>query len=274
MKNTLEVKDSIIPPYQPDIERKPCYKSYVIEPASPVNGIISDFYQFSTDERGNTCARILPDACTYMIFELNPFAMRPFLFTCVQSLNEVNLAPNTEYFCTRFFPCTIGNYFSCHIDDILNKPKYLDEIMPRVEYAQLIHDLCNSNYFNQRIYTVTKFIVKKHTEVKEFKNILLYTRDHIITSGGTIDIDTLAKETNYSQRYLRKLFQNYIGISPKTFCEIVKFQKSFAISCLWKEYTLCDIAYLCGYYDHPQMNKAYLRLVDYSPSKLRQILHI
>jgi len=272
MKKNLEVKDTITPPFQPDFESKPFYQSYVVEQDSTVSGIISDYYQFATDDQGAPCARILPDACVYMVFELNPFIMRPFLFTCVQAINEVVLMPHTEYFCARFYPGTIGNYFGCHIDDILNKPKHLDEVMPKFEYAKLLHELRTSISFEQRIYTIKKHIDIKHAEVKEFKKILLYARDQIITTSGTIDIETLSEETNYSQRYLRKLFQNYIGVSPKTFCEILKFQKSFAISCFFKsKYTLCDIALICGYYDHPQMNKAYLRLVEQSPTNLHHI---
>jgi len=275
MKNTLEVKDSITPPFQPDFECKPFYKSYVVEPGALVNGIISDYYQFATDERGDTCVRILPDACIYMVFELDPFIIRPVLFTCVQSINQVKLAPHTKYFCARFYPGVIGNYFYCHIDDILNKPMYLDEVMPKQDYEQLLHQLRACNAFEQRIIAITRFIEYQHAQVKEFKNILLYARDQIITTGGTIDVETLSRETNYSQRYLRKLFQNYMGVSPKTFCEILKFQKSFALSCLFKnKYTLCDIALLCGYYDHPQMNKAYLRLVDNSPTTLHHLFKL
>ncbi|MGI5891703.1 MAG: helix-turn-helix domain-containing protein [Bacillota bacterium] len=272
MKNTLDVKDSIIPPFQPDIECKPFYKSHVVEPDSPLSGIISDYYQFATDRRGDPCARILPDACIYMVFELDPLIMRPVLFTCTQFIKQINLLPHTEYFCARFYPGAVGNYFNCHIDDILNQPMYLDETMHKLEYKQLLHELHICNDFEQRIAAIARFIEFKHALVKEFKNILIYSRNLIITSSGTINMGMLSKEINYSQRYLRQLFQNYIGVSPKTFCEILKFQKSFAITCFFKtKYTLCDIALLCGYYDHSQMDRAYIRLVDKNPTELHNI---
>jgi len=278
MKYQLEVCDTIIPPYQPDLEKKPFYKNYVVEAESdnptPVSGIISDFYQFVTDEYGNhCCARLIPDSFTYLTIELNHYTMRPFLFTCTQSLNQLALTPNTEYFSVRFYPGPIGNYFYCHSEDTLNRRMYLDEVMPKHDYEQVLRELRTCNTFEERIEMMSKYIAQKHAAVRDYKNIILYARDRIIITSGTIDIETLSQQTVYSERYLRKLFLNYVGFSPKALCELIKFQKSFTLYCN-NSGTLRDIAYICGYYDHPQMNKAYLNLVDRSPTNLRQILNI
>ena len=276
IKYRLEVCDTIIPPYQPDLEKKPFYKSCVVEAeinaTSPVSGIISDFYQFMTDNQGNhCCARLIPDSFSYLTINLNPETMRPFLFTCTQSLNQLVLMPNTEYFSVRFYPCLIGNYFHCHSEDFLNRRMYLDEVMPKQEYEQLLHQLRICHTFEKRINFMTRYIAQKHAAVKDYKNIILFARNRIIITSGTINIETLSKQIVYSERYLRKLFLDHVGFSPKVLCELMKFQKSFALYCLYNE-NLCNIAYKCGYYDHPQMNKAYLHLVDHSPTNLRKIL--
>lgn len=274
MDNQFEVCNKIIPPFQPDLEKKSHYKNYVVasEANTPVSGIISDFYQFITNKHGHhCCASLIPDACTFLAIDLNTYTMRPFLFTCTQSLNQLGLMPNTKYFCVRFYPGLIGNYFHCKSKDFLNKRLYLDESMPRQEYVQLLNKMRISDSFEQRIEIMSNFIVKKHEEIKDFKNIILFVRNQIAKTGGTIVIQTLSKQTGYSEIYLRKLFQNYVGISLKELCELLKFQKSFTLYCA-NSGTLSDIASLCGYYDHPQMNKAYLRLVNYSPTALKQKL--
>jgi len=273
MKIPAEIYNNpISPPFQPDFENYLFYNIHALETDSALSGIICDCYQFTTDAPENFFARILPDACIYLVFELNPDTIKPIIFTCVQFIKHISLKTHTEYFFMRFFPGVICNYFNCHIDDVLNRPVPLDEVMPKNEYEQLLEELRICNTFEHRVAIINRFIKYKHGQVKDFKNILLYARNRILNSGGTINIDTLSKEMNYSQRYLRILFQNYIGISPKTFCEIVKFQKSFTISCLLiNKYSLSDIAALCGYYDHPQMNRAYLNLVEKSPLTLRHI---
>jgi len=274
MKYQLEVNDTLIPPFQPDLEKKPFYKSHAVDSYAntPVSGIISDYYQFVTDENGNhCCALLIPDSCSFLAINLNPYTMKPFLFACTQSLNHLALTPNTEYFCVRFYPGLISNYFHCHSEDFLNRPLYLEEVMPKKQYEQLLHSLRSSNTFEQRIEVMFKYIVQKHAEVRDYKNIIFFARDRIIATSGTIDIETLAKQTVYSERYLRKLFLNYVGFSPKALCELAKFQKSFTLYCN-NTGTLRDIAYICGYYDHPQMNKAYLHLVEHSPTNLRHIL--
>lgn len=274
MKCQLGECGTIIPPFQPDLEKMPVYKNRVvkIKDNSPVSGIISDFSQFAIDKNGNHCyTRLIPDSFTYLIIELDPYATRPFLFTCSQYLNQLALIPNTEYFCVRFYPGPIGNYFHCHSEDFLNRPLYLDEVMPKYKYEQLLHKLHGSNTFEQRIEMMSKYIAQKHAEVRNFKKIIQYARNQIIITSGTIDIDTLSKQTAYSGRYLRGLFLNYVGFSPKAMCELIKFQKSFTLYCN-NHTTLRDIAYICGYSDHSQMDKAYIRIVNRSPTILRQIL--
>jgi len=274
VKYQLEECGTIIPPFQPDLENKFDYKNYVVEVEdnTPVSGIISDFSQFAIDENGNHCyARLIPDSFTYLIIELNTYTMRPFLFTCTQSLNQLALMPNTEYFCVRFYPGPIGNYFHCRSKDFLNRLLYLDEAMPKYKYEQLLHKLHGSNTFRQRIEMMSIYIAQKHAEVRDFKKIIQYARNQIIITSGTIDIETLSRQTAYCNRYLRGLFLNYVGFSPKAMCELIKFQKSFNLYCN-NHGTLRDIAYICGYSDHPQMDKAYIRIVNRSPTNLRQIL--
>lgn len=274
MKYQLEVNDTLIPPFQPDFEKKPSYRNYAVDAYAngPVSGIIADFKQFLTDEQGNNCCvKLLPDACTILAFNLNPYIIRPFLLTCTQSLKNLVFMPNTEYFCVRFYPGTIGNYFNCHSEDFLDRCLYLDEVMPKQSYSLMLQKLRESRTFEERIEVIIKYITQKHAEVKDFKKIIFAARDRIVVTSGTIDIETLSKQISYSERYLRKLFLNYIGLSPKSLCELIKFQKSFALYCN-NSGTLSNIAYICGYYDHPQMNKAYLNLVDHSPTKLRKIL--
>ena len=46
----------------------------------------------------------------------------------------------------------------------------------------------------------------------------------ILHTNGTIAIQELIKETGYSECYIRRIFKQYNGISPKQFAKFVRFQ--------------------------------------------------
>jgi hypothetical protein len=55
-------------------------------------------------------------------------------------------------------------------------------------------------------------------------NIIDYSVNAIMKTQGCLKIKNLEKKTGYTKRYLDMLFQKHIGISPKTFCSITRFQ--------------------------------------------------
>ena len=55
-------------------------------------------------------------------------------------------------------------------------------------------------------------------------NIISSCLDFALTAKGNLHVKELESLTCYSERYLRKLFQQEIGISPKSFLETIYFQ--------------------------------------------------
>ena len=66
----------------------------------------------------------------------------------------------------------------------------------------------------------------------------------------------LEEETNYSACYLRRIFKNYHGISPKQFAQFVRFQNLLE---QMKEQNIRydDTALECGYFDEAHMMKEF-----------------
>ena len=91
----------------------------------------------------------------------------------------------------------------------------------------------------------------------------------IHSSNGKLSISELSKRNHISVRQLERKFKSQIGISPKEYSNIIRFQNALNIiknSC--EKRSLLDIAFECGYYDHSHLNNEIKRNTGLSPSLL------
>lgn len=86
---------------------------------------------------------------------------------------------------------------------------------------------------------------------------------------GTISIYDLAKRNFTTVRQLERNFKKYIGLSPKEYANIIRFQHALSlIKDSRQNRSLLDIAFECGYYDHAHLSHEVQRNTGFSPSLL------
>lgn len=84
-------------------------------------------------------------------------------------------------------------------------------------------------------------------------------------------MDQLAQETGYSLRYLRKKFDDYIGLSPKLFSEIIRFQNSLNMIISKDIFNWWDIVSENGYYDQAHFINQFRKFSHLTPAKFKEI---
>ena len=85
------------------------------------------------------------------------------------------------------------------------------------------------------------------------------------------DVQNLALDNNkvqirYSKRYLEKLYQEHIGLSPMRYRRLIKIKKASLLLSTQKLDNLYSLALRLGYYDQSHFHKDFLRIVETSPS--------
>jgi AraC-like DNA-binding protein len=83
-------------------------------------------------------------------------------------------------------------------------------------------------------------------------------------SGGGAKIDRVARAVGLSPRHLQRRFVEAVGVAPKQYARIVRFQK--AIGLLDLGASLTRTALLCGYYDQPHFSREFLDIAGVPPS--------
>lgn len=131
--------------------------------------------------------------------------------------------------------------------------------------------LINSNRIDQKVEIIQNTLIDFFRENKRQNVILQYCISEIKKNNGLIDIKTLERKTGYSKRYLDLIFNDCIGIPPKLYSNILRFNM------LYKNWAKCGLPNFYNdmmfdyYYDQSHFIKEFKRFTGYSPKQFKNI---
>jgi AraC-like DNA-binding protein len=251
-------------PSQPEIEYKTDY--YIKRKPLGLNLNIALYYQFKTKKESNTSFSIIPDGTFDLLFCCCPNNPSSFLWTSPYQSEQMDFQGGCEYFGVRFFPEQNILNLNCSMRELLGKKNSLSDLM---SIDLNIEQLLIGNSFSERIRLIEKFI-ESITPEFSYQNIVGHSINQIYLTKGNISIKQLATDTGYSDRYLRKKFEEAIGFSPKQFSDIVRFQNSLAMIFMKDNYNTFDIVYENGYHDHAHFIKGFKKFSRLTPNQFAE----
>ena len=233
---------------------------------------ISHFYEF-TREAGSSPINAVPDGSVDLVFGINGENVKSYIGGTVLKAKNWPLEDGRTYFGVRFLPgkCVLPKELS--IKEIVNDDLELDGNTYGMELAEKIAEAGN-------IYERSGIFMDYYMETLRKKevtgtagNIESYVRNRIYESKGNISIGELAAETGYSECYIRRVFGEVHGISPKVFEKIVRFQNMLDRMDKESFRGIGDIALESGYYDQSHMIKDFKNYTGMTPEHYQKLLN-
>ena len=235
-----------------------------ISPPSPLNMWVQCFWQLDIPE-GHYAYRSVPDNNVDCIFPLNneedSFVVAPFLAPAIFEMT----GPVT-YFGVRFrvlgqqwlTPTPVGEWGASNFKDIFGQ-SLLDRLSESIE---------SENNFNDRCNKVGAILLEKMSYQaidRRFERFLQYAYSN--TSSSINLSDKQCAEFALSPRHLRRLCHLYLGLSPRNFIRVLRFQKTLHLmnspvaSAGWTDY----------YYDQPHFNREFKSLAGVTPREFMKV---
>jgi transcriptional regulator GlxA family with amidase domain len=91
-------------------------------------------------------------------------------------------------------------------------------------------------------------------------------------SGGDLRVETAAAQAGAGRRHLERLFREEVGVGPKVFARLVRFQAAAARVIGEPEVPLVRVSGESGYFDQSHMIRDFLAFAGSSPDELRRRL--
>ena len=90
----------------------------------------------------------------------------------------------------------------------------------------------------------------------------------IFRSEGKLRIDALADSLGTSRRNLERLFSLQLGFSPKSLCDVLRFQSAMRMAQTRDAGNWADIACAAGYFDQSHLIRDFRRFSGATPTGL------
>jgi len=84
---------------------------------------------------------------------------------------------------------------------------------------------------------------------------------------GRISVRELQQRTGYSRRYLDRLFQQHVGLSPKVLAEIFRFQRFYRKWAEGLSFDMFKAELYDHYYDQAHFTKEFRKMTGHPPGK-------
>jgi len=237
---------------------------------------IETYWTSSGFAEGQEVFRILPDGCVDILFSfvespvengLTPFI--PYIIGTMTSYSNVYYNGHVSMLGIRFRPAGITAFTRVSIDSFTNQR--VDINLVETLFDAAFYDFLSEKKSTiERIRHINTYFLQKLPFAFQPEQQIVCAVDLIRATKGQLSLAEIAKKVCLSPRHFERKFKSAIGVTPKMFSKIVKFESALAFLKEHKNESVFSVAIHCCYYDHAHITKDFQVLSGSTPSSFRK----
>ena len=216
--------------------------------------------------------KVIVDGSAGLVFQENPESFlyenkgklpQLFLHGLTTSNSQKIVQNKYRNIYVQLEPTAIKSIFGMDASELTDK--YID--LKDIVKNDLTEQLLNVNSFEKRVKIISDFLLLQIAKNKHRENLkTLYAIGKINTENNDslLEIQTAL---NISERSLERIFKSDVGISPKLFFRICRFQAALESIREGNFTSLTEIAYQHAYADQSHFNREFLRFSGMTPKQ-------
>jgi AraC-like DNA-binding protein len=171
------------------------------------------------------------------------------------------------FFEIYFKPNGFSKIFGLPAAEFTNYILHAEEVLD-FNIKTFFEQLCHANGLSEMGCLANTFLLKYLRKQKsvDFKDRITAASNLILRHPGLQNIGQLAYEVNMSARNLERQFTRQVGISPKAFSCIARFNKAFNLKLKNHKLDWTTIAAECGYFDQMHLIKDFKKFAGNNPT--------
>lgn len=250
-----------------------------MKPHPQLTEFIECYWMMYSDDIIPTVEKIIPDGFTEIIFNYKDvYQSKTGIDWQVQSPNLLAGQLTTFFYlqntgttgsiAVKLKPAALTQLFGLSMDQYLDKIVDLDSF-PNPAFKQLkeqISILVKSA--NERTQEIVKKTLDEYFAIcmlDAAENPIKPCLDLIFKSNGMATVTEMAGEANIGERQVERLFKKYIGLSPKYYARIIRFNYIFQLI-KSKTSSWTEVVYQSGYYDQSHFIRDFKAFTGEDPS--------
>lgn len=220
------------------------------------------------------CDLVIPDTCMDVIFTIDYKSNRLESGFCTidETGHYTNAVTDTALYSTfaiRFYAWSAVLFADNYFSDSKNQFFDTDEFFTGLN-REMLPMLMSVTCLKERAVYASRYLMKR-LNIKNINNDMMNAVYDIIAAKGTISTAELAKRNVISKRQLERIFQQNMGITPKSFSSLVRYQMMWQEMCFEGGNTL-DMIEKYGYYDQAHLLNDFKKRHTMTPTQAIKLL--
>jgi AraC-like DNA-binding protein len=179
---------------------------------------------------------------------------------------DLALAGKTGMIFVIFRPFGAAMFFRMPTIEIKNDNVALENIISN-EALEIEDRLLTAKSNRKRIKMVEEFLLKSLVHNCRDDKQISSAFAAVNTFGGKITVRELAEIACLSQRQFDRKFSEFVGLNPKQYLRIVRFQTALQMKKYNYNKNYTSLAFDCGYYDQAHFIHDFRTITDLSPKE-------
>lgn len=240
-----------------------------IEPPVELRNYVFCFWQLHTPEKleASFTYRVVSDGCIDIFFDhRNP--PDNFVMGFCRKFTQFSIGHDFDYIGIRFLPSAFTLLFDISAKKLSNRYQPLVHILPQV--ARWISEMDSALTLPVISGRLSELLLKclDNKQIK-YDARFFESLDVIFKRKGNLDVE-IDLNTGISPRQLRRLFNFYVGTTPKGFSSVVRFQYILNAKPSRQSLRKQKIYLQAGYFDQAHFIKDFKRFYGVTPREALQ----
>lgn len=199
-----------------------------VRPSPPLRDIVDCFW-LCDDARSSTSDdpfEVLPDGCVEVVFALGEAQGRMLAFGTATRGRLFQTQPGTVYLGMRLRPARLGGLIDAQVDGLTDRHHQLDVLGGRPAES-LLAQLSEADSVEAQVAALEQHVGwawRAQPRLRALDRAVATIQHH----AGDVRVEKLAEEVSLSRRQLERQFRDAVGLTPKQFCRVVRFQNVLA----------------------------------------------
>jgi AraC-like DNA-binding protein len=125
--------------------------------------------------------------------------------------------------------------------------------------------------WEERFAIVDSFLLARVAAAQPPPPGLAWALSRLHATRGALEIGSLTEGLRCSRRYLIGLFNDHVGLPPKLFARILRFQHALELADGHERIGWAEIAQRCGYYDQAHMVRDFQQFTGHPPTGYQRL---
>ncbi len=248
-------------------------------PGYPLNKFVDCFFYHEEANPAHSIDRFLPDGNTEIIIDLTE---TPKYIYDNETLAEKQACKNAWASGVRSEYITIPTGKDSAMLVIYFKkgmaypffPFPMNEMSDRVvdtdliwgqEFGHLRELLLAEKCIDKRFRIAERFLIEQYRAQMEISPCVEFAINSIVEQPNQLVLGTLYEQIGYSQKHFTEMFKSHVGVTPKAYLKIMRFQKAINEIETSENLNWVSIAHDAGFYDQAHFINDFKRFSGFTP---------